>query len=595
MKERIFPILTILAAGVLAYLCALQVGFLPIDDVGMTEFVTQQTLDLKSLLFGGASTYYRPMVVISYVANYSIFGLPPLSFHAVNVVIHLANALLIYWLASLFFADHPQKERAALIASLFFLLNPLNSEAVIWVSARPDLLCTFFFILAMVLLVERREQVTWQTLFCFTAAYLASLASKESSIAVAAIVPLYLLRRAPREGKRDALMLFGAVAGTTTLYLLLRAGTALNFDRGVASLAKGVLSKGGVEKVPKAMEGTAAAAATAAQSYTYPTVLDALGGYGFYLRKLVFPFPLNFTILTYDLPLGLAACALAVAAAWVLMRRRPQALLPLLIVFVGIIPPLLAYLGRIPWTPFGERYLYLPMVGFSLLVPLVLLEFKVPAWLLLGGVLLLGIPTINRAALWRDPTAFWQDCLKHSPGFAKSYSSLGAVALDDQRYDDAERYIRKAQALGFNEPVAWKNLARVYLARKDYPRYEQAMQQAANHSRNPIPVYHEMVLALMGARGLDEATRFQKGIKYHLATIESDPGYLDAYYNVGKLYYAQGDAEHARRYLGRYAELAKGGENRVFALKMIANLDSGSFKSRKALVAPPAVRQGGEK
>lgn len=587
MRDRIFSILTILTAGILAYLSATQAGFLSIDDVGMTEFVTRETLSFKSLLLGGASTYYRPLTVISYVANHSFWGLTPFSFHAVNIAIHLANSLMVYWLALALFADSKGKECGALIAALFFLLNPLNSEAVIWVSARPDLLCTFFFILAVVLLVERREQASASALCCFATACLASLGSKESSIALLGIVPLFLLFRTRTGHRKDSLLLVLTLILSTGLYALLRAGTSLNLDRGIASVAKGVMANGGVA------QGQQAVQVAAAQSYSYPTILDAIGAYGFYLQKLVVPFPLNFTILSYDRAVGLAAFVVGVAVAWYLSRRYEKALLPLLIVFVGIVPPLLAYLGRIPWTPFGERYLYLPMVGFSLLVSLVLLDLeRVPRWLLLGGVLLVALPTMSRVALWCDRAAFWEDALKNSPGFPKSYSALGAIALDEQRYDDAERHIKKAQSLGFNELVVWQNLSRIYLARKDYDGYEAVMLQAASHARHPVPVYHELILTLMAARTIDEATRFAKAIKYHLVALAKDPSYLDAYYNVGKLYYAQGDLVNADHYLRRYTDLVSGGEYRPFALRMIHNIsnDRGSLRARKGVL--PAGSQG---
>lgn len=582
MRGRIFPFLTIISAGIIAYLCALQSGFLSIDDVGMTQFVSQVDLDLKSLLVGGASTYYRPLAVISYVANYSLFYLDPFWFHAVNLGLHLANALLVHELALVFFAHRACRERAALLAALFFLLNPLNTEAVIWVSARPDLLCTLFFILSVLLLLRHGDDMTPRTLVLFAVAYLASLAGKESSIALVLVVPLYLAMRSPRFTSKNGLYLGGGVFATTCVYLLLRAGSSLNFDRGVGSLARGVMNTGGsgVQKGAAAVK----AAGVVAQNYDYPSFLDAMGAYGFYLRKLVFPFPLSFTILEYDHAAGLLCFALGVAAAWFLLRRFPETLLPLLIIFAGIVPPLLAYLGRIPWTPFGERYLYLPMVGFSLLVSLLVTRIpRMPSWVPLGAVLLLALPTISRAALWSDGVAFWEDNIKNAPGFAKSYSALGVLAYEDQRYDDAERYMKRAQTLGFNEPVIWKNLARVYLAKGDYARYEQAMRQAASRSQQPNPVYGEMILALMTARGMDERTRFEKAIKYHLIMLKNDPAYFDAYYYLGRLYYAAGDVPNAERYIRRYAQLAPRGEYATFAAKMLDNLAKGKVKLRPGL------------
>lgn len=563
MRERLLFISLIVVAGILTYLCASLSGFLSIDDMGMVNFISSETFSLKTLFLGGASEYFRPLAVISYAANATLTGPGPVSFHVVNIAIHIANSLLVYWLALVLLAEREDRDWVALIAALFFLLSPLNSEAVTWVSARPDLLCTFFFLLALVLLVKQREQASASTLCCLAVAYLASLFSKEASIAFFGIAPLFLLLRSRREHLKDAVLLTLAVFATTGVYAFLRMGLRFTVDKGVGSVVKSVMGKGVIEK-----------SVLMGKEPGYPSLLDALGAYGFYLKKLVLPFPLNFTILRYDRPEAFAALVLALIGAFYLLRRYEKALLPLLVVFLGIVPPLLAYLGRIPWTPFGERYLYLPMVGFSLLVSLVLADLRrVPRVLPVACLLLLAIPTMARVSIWCDATAFWNDALQKSPGFAKSYSALGAIALEEQRYDDAERNIKKAQTLGFNEPVVWQNLGRVYAARKDYVNYELVMSKAASRSPHPTGIYQELILTLMRIDGdTDRSTLYAKAIRYHLLALSKDPSYQDAYYNVGKLYLAAGDKPNAERYLRLYADGDRNGFFRPFALKMIKKL-----------------------
>lgn len=564
MRQRILFISLIVVAGILTYLCASLAGFLSIDDVGMIKFISSQSFALKDLV--GASVYFRPLIVISYAANATFFGLDPVSFHVVNIAIHIANSLLVYWLALVLLAPRGDREWVALFAGLFFLVTPLNSEAVIWISARPDLLCTFFFLLALVLLVKQREKASPSALFCFALAYLASLSCKEASIALFGIAPLFLLLSARRGQLKHAVLFTLAVCATTGAYALLRSGWHFTVDAGIKSVVQGVMSKSEVVK-------TVVQQGVLEKSDAYPSLLDGLGAYGFYLKKLVFPFPLNFTILGYDRPTAFAALALALICSFYLLRRYEQALLPLLIVFLGIIPPLLAYLGRIPWTPFGERYLYLPMVGFALLVALVLAELRrVPRVLLVACLLLLAIPTMSRVSLWCDTTAFWNDALRKTPGFAKSYSALGVAALAEQRYADAERSFKMAQSLGFNETVIWQNLARVYAARKEYDNYEITMVKAASLSQHPTGIYHELIQTLMGAKRGDRSAIYAKVIKYHLLALSKDPGYVEAHYNVGKLYYAAGDLRNAERYLRLYADGDKNGYFRPFALKMIKKI-----------------------
>ena len=108
MKERVLHVCLIVVAGVLTYLAASMAGFLPIDDVGMIASVSSAPVTYKTLFLSGANEYYRPLIVISYAANAAFWGLGPGSFHVFNIVIHIANSLLVYWLAVLLLAE---KER----------------------------------------------------------------------------------------------------------------------------------------------------------------------------------------------------------------------------------------------------------------------------------------------------------------------------------------------------------------------------------------------------------------------------------------------------------------------------------------------------
>lgn len=588
MTQRYLSLSLIVVAGVLTYLCATMAGLLSIDDVGMVNSLASDSYTLRSLFLSGANEYYRPLVVISYTFNATLFGLDPFWFHAVNVALHIANALLVYWLALSLFRLREEREGIALLASLCFLLTPLNSEAVVWISARPDLLCTFFFLLAVTLLVQRRDSATAGTLCCFTVAYLCSLASKETSIALVGIAPLFLLATARRDNRRAGVMFMSALLLATAMYAWLRTGGKLALDKGLRTVAHGVGNalqgtESAVQQTGAAAQGAAQALAAGGGAAGHPSLIDGLGALGFYLGKLVWPFPLNFTILDYDRSLALLSLALAVpVAVWLLMRYK-QALLPLLIVFLGVTPALLAYLGRIAFTPLGERYLYLPMVGFALLVGLLLaLPRRMPRLVPVAALLLIAIPTMSRVSLWCRPTEFWNDALRKGPGFAKSYSALGAIAIKEQRYLDAERHIKTAMALGYNDALIWQNLARVYAEQKEYARYETAMVKAAEKSRYPTGIYQELILALMDTPQ-ERSGRYARSIKYHLLALSKDPSYLEAYYHVAKLYLATGDKDNARRYLTLYLEKVAKGANRPFAQKM---LDKLTGRAHHAVVAP---------
>ena len=81
------------------------------------------------------SGYYRPVILVSYFVDISLWGDRPTGFHATNLLFHILNAILVYG-----FARSMVGRRASLIAGLLFAAHPVHTEAVAWVSGRTDLI-----------------------------------------------------------------------------------------------------------------------------------------------------------------------------------------------------------------------------------------------------------------------------------------------------------------------------------------------------------------------------------------------------------------------------------------------------------------------
>ena len=84
--------------------------------------------------------YYRPLNRATYLLDYWLFGMNPLPFHAVNIVIHLLNVFLLYLVCCKVATDRV----SAFIAALIFAVHPINTESVNFISARNNLLSLFF-------------------------------------------------------------------------------------------------------------------------------------------------------------------------------------------------------------------------------------------------------------------------------------------------------------------------------------------------------------------------------------------------------------------------------------------------------------------
>src|SRR5262249_16603297 len=101
---------------------------------------------------------YRPILPFSYAFDALLSGESPVGYHLTNTVIHIANAVLLGFIA--------RAKRAtpfvAAFASLLFLVNPVIHESVLWISGRPVILSALFM-LASILLFIRAEGRNWVT------------------------------------------------------------------------------------------------------------------------------------------------------------------------------------------------------------------------------------------------------------------------------------------------------------------------------------------------------------------------------------------------------------------------------------------------
>jgi hypothetical protein len=158
--------------------------------------ITAFELDPGSLRFVGD---------LSFAISYRLFGDRPAGYHAVNLAIHVANALLVFWLVRLLLRTEPMRRnqrpdagaRIALLAGLLFVAHPLQTQAVTYVVQRYASLAATFFLLAICgyvrfrLASARRESIRWYALFVASAG--AAMWTKENAFVLpvaAALVEL---------------------------------------------------------------------------------------------------------------------------------------------------------------------------------------------------------------------------------------------------------------------------------------------------------------------------------------------------------------------------------------------------------------------
>jgi hypothetical protein len=372
-------------------------------------------------LDGPRSGYYRPLVTLSLAAETRLFAASPSAYHVMNVVYHLAASLALVWAALRVLDSRP----AAWLAGLAFVVHPIHTESVAWVSGRTDVMATIFFCLA-VGCYARAAGIRSPWMLGALAAAGAALLSKEPAIALPVVLLAWEVSRprssppAPAEAMRRLLPVFGLAVG----YLALR--------HLVLGTVAGPL-----------VEGTAL-------SNRLATGVAVLGRY---LALLVAPHPANpdyvleplMTWSAWPTVASLAALA-SLSAVVVVAWRRSRTPAFLLAWF------LLTLLPSTPLMPVGpahmaERFLYLPSTAFALALgwagASALERAGLHAWhdvartrggqalLAAGGLALLLVTslvlTLYRNEDWRDAERLFTRMAVSSPRSWKAANGLGHV------------------------------------------------------------------------------------------------------------------------------------------------------------------------
>ena len=131
------------------------------------------------------TVYYRPFQMISYAADYRMWGMNPAAFHIFNVFLHFLNGVLVFLLTR----KLVKEEAIAFLTAAIFVIHPVNAGTVLYISSRADLLVFLFGFVFMLMFVRFRETGKYVFFVISQIALIAALLSKE----VAVIFPFLML------------------------------------------------------------------------------------------------------------------------------------------------------------------------------------------------------------------------------------------------------------------------------------------------------------------------------------------------------------------------------------------------------------------
>jgi Tfp pilus assembly protein PilF len=400
---------------------------------------------------GEASQYYRPLVTLTFFLDMQVWGLHPFGFHLTNVLAHAAVTVAVLVLARRTVGGG----LAPTICALAFALHPLHTESVSFVSGRTDVIATLFFLLALLAYDRARDQERWGPAAWSLAAYLLALLAKE--VAITLPVVLILWDRLVRGDLRDLRVVwrgaaryvaYCAVAG---LYLGLR-----------------IFALGGLVDSSTGTWGSLLTrpltALKIAASYAWITVVPYPGNSFYAIVPETVPPGLTWWVAVAGLVAALGATAWAV-------RQAAAPGFGALWFWITLAPSVVANLLPLPNTIMAERFLYLPTVGFCLVLGWIASRLLGPVALgratdvrpapsvgLAAVLLVYAILTLWRNEDWRDEYRLYSRMVETSPDAAVPHINLAFAQLPRGEIVPANQHLREAVRLAPANPRAHAGL-----------------------------------------------------------------------------------------------------------------------------------------
>ena len=504
---------------------------------------------------------YIPLTFLSYQLNYLIGGLHPFIYHVTNLLLHGINAMLISGIA---YRLSNKNTWIAVAAGILFAVHPLHAEAVVWASARKDVLASTFFLTSLFLYLRYRESDQRSTCIWSIVTFLLALLSKVSVITL----PIILLLIDWREGRRwDKQMLMEKLPYALLSILF---GTVALFGK--------------TQQI--------------AHTTIRETVLLTMKSLAFTLEKLFVPLHLSpMYPFTGDITLSSSQffvpmiLLLILAATSIYSRRWTRELLFALLFFLFSIAPSMVNFrkgeeGDIYLA--SDRYAYIASFAAIFLVCMLLYRLgKKFSPLASNGILAITVITLAslsfvQADIWHDSETLFTTVIAsypqaqaahHNLGVlyqkeghmqqaldqyqaalaiapkASTLSNIGDILRENNQFPEAAEFYKQALAINPRSVDAMLGMGLLALQQSDVKTAIAAFQTAVEFAPGDSRTHLNLGAALLRAQRTDEAiTEYKKAITF-------DPTNAAAFFNLAVALERVGRITEAKESYARAVEL----------------------------------------
>jgi len=506
-----------------------------------------------------AGAFYRPVQTFTYLVDYSLGRLNVFGYHLSNMIWHILAALSVFGLIRMLFRDG----KLSLLTALLFVVHPIHTEAVSYISGRADSLAVFFMFLSFIFYLKHSERGGILVLGAMAVSYVLALLSKEISLILLPLIFFthYALKK-PVNGKA-----LGILIGTLIGYGLWR-GLVI----GSATMAAG--------EVPPFF-------------VRLPGVFVALTNY---FRLLILPFDLHMEygglLFRWSEPKAVIGAVLLALVLFYTFRKKGED--PFFFFAVGwffltLLPSSNLFFAINAYM--AEHWLYIPSVGFFLIVARFLTKwYDAPkkrglALAVMTGLLVFfSILTVLQNRYWNNGINFYKRMLHYAPKSSRLYNNLAKAYHDAGKDSELIKILRSAIQLQPKNALAHNNLGNAYKGTGNFEEairsYQEAIKIDPKHAGpyyNLSTIYSEMdgkeeeAVALLN-KSIELSPHFAKAYNklalIHLKTgevgktlalldraMKLNPDDPEVYHNFGYVYFQMNDMDKAKAMYKRSLEV----------------------------------------
>ena len=538
-RNWVWPLLLIIAT-ILAYQQAWHAGYVWDDD----KYVTENTLltaknGLKRIWFSlDSPSQYFPLVYTTFRFERALWGLNPAGYHWVNILLHTANALLLWQLLRLL------RVPGAWLAAALFALHPVHVESVAWITERKNVLMGLFFLLSLLAwtkFLAEKAQSHWKFYVLALIFYVLALFSKTTACTLPAALLLIFWLKKEQIGWQRLLQIapfvvFGVAMGLVSVWW---------------------------ERYHQGTQGPIFAIALPER------ILLANRALWFYAGKLLWPAHLAFSYPRWTISsanlldyVWVFLTAGAAASIYFMRRYAGRGLEVAAIFFATTLSPMLGFimLYTFRYSFVADHYQYLASIGpLALVAAGMAVVFdrvgRNARIVMLAGcgvlLLVLGLRTWAQGAIYADSDTLWKATMVENPTSWMAYGNLGTALHEKGKRDEAVAHYERALELN---PDSFETHNNFGTALYDMERWDEAVA----HYKKALEVY---------------------------------PGYSEAHYNLGRTLLRMGRPAEAVSHFGEALKINPydaAAHNRIGdALVRMGRVDEGVGHFHSALQLNP--------